>query len=54
MTPPRRQLGFAITAAIVVANMIGTGVFTTTGLMAGALHDPSTILIAWVVGGALA
>ena len=54
MTPPRRQLGFAITAAIVVANMIGIGVFTTTGLMASALHDPWTILIAWVVGGAIA
>jgi APA family basic amino acid/polyamine antiporter len=54
VTPPRRQLGFAITAAIVIANMIGTGVFTTTGYMANALHDPGTILIAWVVGGVIA
>ncbi|MEO7731974.1 MAG: APC family permease [Kofleriaceae bacterium] len=54
MTPPRRQLGFAVTAAIVVANMIGTGVFTSTGFQAHDLHDPPTILIAWIVGGVLA
>jgi APA family basic amino acid/polyamine antiporter len=54
MTLPRRQLGIAITAAIVVANMIGTGVFTSTGFQAHDLHDPATILIAWVVGGVLA
>jgi APA family basic amino acid/polyamine antiporter len=54
MTPPRRQLGFSITAAIVVANMIGTGVFTSTGFQAHDLHDPATILITWVVGGVLA
>ena len=54
MTPPRRQLGITITAAIVVANMIGTGVFTSTGFQAHDLHDPLTILITWVVGGVLA
>jgi APA family basic amino acid/polyamine antiporter len=54
VTPPRRQLGFAITAASVVANMIGTGVFTSAGFQAHDLHDPATILIAWVVGGVLA
>ena len=48
MTPPRRQLGLGITAAIVVANMIGTGVFTSTGYQAHDLHDPMTILLAWV------
>jgi APA family basic amino acid/polyamine antiporter len=54
VTPPRRQLGFSITAAIVIANMIGTGVFTSTGLQARDLHDPATILAAWIVGGVLA
>jgi basic amino acid/polyamine antiporter, APA family len=54
VTPPRRQLGFAITAAIVIANMVGTGVFTSTGFQAHDLHDPATILLAWVVGGVLA
>lgn len=54
MTPPKRRLGLTITAAIVVANMIGTGVFTSTGFQAAALHDPLTILLAWVIGGVLA
>jgi len=54
VTPPKRQLGLWITAAIVVANMIGTGVFTGTGFMAKALHDPPTILAAWVIGGIVA
>jgi APA family basic amino acid/polyamine antiporter len=54
VTPPKRQLGLGITAAIVVANMIGTGVFTGTGYNANALHDPKTILLAWLVGGIVA
>jgi basic amino acid/polyamine antiporter, APA family len=54
MTPPKRQLGLGITAAIVVANMIGTGVFTSTGFQAQSLHDPKTILLAGVVGGVIA
>ncbi len=54
MTPPRRQLGLLIAAAIVIANMIGTGVFTSTGFQAASLHDPWTILVTWIVGGGLA
>jgi APA family basic amino acid/polyamine antiporter len=54
VTPPRRQLGLLVTAAIVIANMIGTGVFTSTGFEANSLHDPMTILIAWIVGGVVA
>ena len=54
MTPPKRQLGLLITAALVIANMIGTGVFTSTGFQAISLHDPMTILLTWVVGGVLA
>ena len=54
MTAPKRQLGLGITAAIVVANMIGTGVFTSTGFQAISLHDPLTILFCWIVGGVIA
>jgi len=54
VTPPKRQLGLGITAAIVIANMIGTGVFTGTGYNAQALHDPKTILFAWFIGGVVA
>lgn len=51
---PTRRLGLTIAAAIVVANMIGTGVFTSTGFQAAALHDPWTMILTWVVGGVLA
>jgi len=54
MTPPRRQLGLWVVAAIVVANMIGTGVFTSTGFQAADLKDPPTILLCWVIGGIIA
>lgn len=54
MTVPTRQLGLIVTAAIVVANMIGVGVFTSTGFQAASLHDPPTILLAWIVGGVIA
>jgi APA family basic amino acid/polyamine antiporter len=54
VTPPRRQLGLGVTAAIVVANMIGVGVFTSTGFQAAGMHDPMTILVCWIVGGVIA
>jgi basic amino acid/polyamine antiporter, APA family len=50
----RGKLGLAAATAIVIANMIGVGVFTSTGYQAASLHDPGTILVAWVVGGVLA
>jgi APA family basic amino acid/polyamine antiporter len=52
--PSPRRLGLTIAAALVVANMIGTGIFTFTGFQAASLHDPGTILLLWVVGGVLA
>jgi APA family basic amino acid/polyamine antiporter len=51
---PRRRLGVLVAAAIVIANMIGTGVFTSAGYQAAGLHDPGTMILAWVVGGVLA
>jgi APA family basic amino acid/polyamine antiporter len=54
VTPPRRQLGLWVAAAIVVANMIGAGVFTSAGFQAAGLNDPLTMLLTWVVGGFLA
>jgi APA family basic amino acid/polyamine antiporter len=38
----------------VVANVIGAGVFTTTGFQAADLGNPMLILVLWAVGGALA
>jgi APA family basic amino acid/polyamine antiporter len=50
----RRELEFTHTTAIVIANMIGTGIFTTTGFLAGDLGRPSLVLGIWVVGAVIA
>ncbi len=54
MSAPSRKLGLVAATAIVVANMIGTGIFTTSGFMAADLGDAGAILIGWLVGGVLA
>ena len=36
---------------IVIANMIGIGVFTTLGFQVASLHSPFAVLMLWVLGG---
>ena len=50
----RRSLGLWSAAALVISNMIGTGIFTSTGFMAGDLGSAGIILAAWAVGAAFA
>jgi APA family basic amino acid/polyamine antiporter len=45
-----RQLGVVSATALVVSNMVGTGIFTSTGFLAGDLGVPSIVLLIWVVG----
>ncbi len=45
-----RQLGLISATALVVSNMVGTGIFTSTGFLAADLGSPALILLAWVVG----
>ncbi|HYP13220.1 MAG TPA: amino acid permease, partial [Bryobacteraceae bacterium] len=45
-----RQLGVVSATALVVSNMIGTGIFTSSGFLAGQLGDPTLFLLIWVVG----
>ncbi len=45
-----RHLGLTSATALVISNMVGTGIFTTTGFLAGDLGDVSTVLAIWVVG----
>ncbi len=49
-----RRLGLFPTTNIVIANMIGAGIFTTTGLLMADLKDPMLMLILWFVGGVIA
>lgn len=50
----RRQIGLTGAIALVVGNMIGTGVFTTTGFLIADLPSRPAILAAWFVGGCIA
>src|SRR5215831_17054428 len=49
-----RQIGFYSATALVISNMAGTGIFTSTGFMAGDLGSASLILAAWTVGALFA
>jgi APA family basic amino acid/polyamine antiporter len=50
----RRELTVTSATALVISNMIGTGIFTTTGFLAGDLGRPSLVLGIWIVGGLVA
>lgn len=50
----RRRLGLASATALVVASMIGAGVFTTSGFALADLGSPARVLSAWAVGGVTA
>jgi APA family basic amino acid/polyamine antiporter len=50
----QRKLGLFPATNIVVANMIGAGIFTTTGLLMAGLNNPLLMLSLWLVGGIIA
>lgn len=45
-----RKIGWRSAAAIVIANMVGTGVFTSLGFQLQSLHNTWTILSLWIIG----
>ena len=51
---PVRGFGFWTLTFLVVANMLGAGVFTTSGFTLASLGEPSRVLWAWLVGGLVA
>lgn len=48
------KIGWKTAGAIVVSNMIGTGIFTTLGFQVEELHNTYSILLLWLIGGGLA
>lgn len=50
----QRKLGLFPATNIVIANMIGAGIFTTSGLLMTGLGDPVLMIILWGVGGIIA
>ncbi len=45
-----RQLGLVSATALVVSNMVGSGIFTTSGFLARDLGDPTWLFAIWIVG----
>src|SRR5256714_438839 len=51
---PRRTIGLFTACAIVIANIIGTGIFTSLGFQLEEIHSGFPLLLLWVVGGVAA
>src|SRR5262245_13601354 len=51
---PRATLGLPTLVCLIIANMIGAGVYTTSGFALGDLGSANRVMAAWVVGGIIA
>ena len=49
-----QKIGWFTASCVLVSNIIGGGIFTTTGFMARDLGDPKLILLLWFVGAIFA
>ena len=49
-----RELGGLSATSLVVSSMIGTGIFTTTGFLAGDLGSPALVFGVWIAGAIFA
>lgn len=49
-----RKLGLFPVTNIVIANMIGAGIFTTSGLLMAGLKNPLLMMGLWIAGGVIA
>src|SRR5919109_207621 len=48
---PKRTVGFLTASSIVVANIIGTGIFTSLGFQLADIQSGFPLLMLWVIGG---
>ena len=51
---PRRVMGGFSATMIVVASMVGTGIFTTTGILLETTPSAQAVLWSWLIGGGVA
>jgi APA family basic amino acid/polyamine antiporter len=49
-----RKIDFWSATSMVIANMIGTGVFTSLGFQLGDLHQGFSLIMVWFLGGLIA
>jgi len=52
--PTQSKIGWFTATCLLVSNIIGGGIFTTTGLMARDVGDPPVILLLWFLGALFA
>jgi APA family basic amino acid/polyamine antiporter len=52
--PLRREIGLFGAVMLVIGGIVGAGVFANPALVAGILHTPVLILLAWTTGGVVA
>src|SRR6266403_1525390 len=48
---PKRTIGFVTACSIVIANIIGTGIFTSLGFQLTNIQSWFALLMLWVIGG---
>src|SRR5437660_12808721 len=51
---PKRTVGFVTACSIVIANIIGTGVFTRLGFQVADIQSGFALLMLWAIGGVAA
>lgn len=51
---PKPKIGLYPASNIVIANMIGAGIFTTSGLIMSGLENPVLLIVLWFTGGVIA
>ena len=49
--PPPRTVGFLTACSIVIANIIGTGIFTSIGFQVVEIQSGFALLMLWIIGG---
>jgi APA family basic amino acid/polyamine antiporter len=48
---PRRTIGFVTASSIVIANIIGTGIFTSLGFQLADIQSGFPLVMLWIIGG---
>jgi len=50
----KREIGLGSATILVIANMVGTGVFTTSGFILSEINSYSFLILCWLLGGLFA
>lgn len=46
-----KRINFSTALSVVIANMVGTGVFTSLGFQIGDIKDYAALIFLWLLGG---